>query len=479
MKRIACHTLAGLLCALSLLAGCARETRLTTNSPEALAAYHDGVSLWEKFYYAEASAAFERALKADTAFAMAWARLAVINFGANNEPGAQAAIARALALSGPASEREQLFIRMWERRVNFANDAAAAVVDSLLERYPDDAEAHVFKGGLLELRRDFEGSIRSYQDAVAADTSYAPGVMMLGYAYSGNNEQDKALAQMERYIRLVPGAADPRASYADLLLRVGRYEEALDQYRQSLTLKPDYWYAINQIGSIYTLQGRLRDAEQQFEEGYRSLPQSPQLEAAHLATRAGLEFGRGQYRPAIDLFTKALRIDTTNLTAAYGLVYTLAKTRTFDEAGAVAQRIETELERRNLMGTQIMLSFHLMKAHLAMEEGQLDLARAECEQALEGSSPITRPAVYRQLAEILLRQQAYDDALDACSEALGVNPHSPSALLTLTRIYGAKQDTAMTREIAGRLLSLWKDADPDFQDLIELKRILGGGLPPS
>jgi hypothetical protein len=36
----------------------------------------------------------------------------------------------------------------------------------------------------------------------------------------------------------------------------------------------------------------------------------------------------------------------------------------------------------------------------------------------------------------------------------------------------------MTAEIGNRLRTLWKNADPDFQDLIELKHLLAGSRPP-
>lgn len=459
------------------LAGCSQERRLSTDSADALAAYTEGVSAWEKFYYPEATAAFTRALKADSNFAMAWTRLAVISFGADNETEAYARTEHALRLAPRATEREQLFIRMWDRRIHFANEEAGRLVDSLLARYPDDAEAWVFKGGLLELDRKFDAAIDAYARAVQADSAYAPAVMMLGYAYSGLNEQEKALAQMERYIRLVPGAADPRASYADLLLRVGRYDEALEQYRQSLTLKPDYWYAFNQIGTIYSVLGRLNDAAREFDQGYSVFPAGTSSEAAHAAIRAGLAFARGDYPGAIHLYTSALKTDSANLNAAFGLVYTLAKSGKFREGDAMVTQIATELQRRNLMGTQVMTNFHLMKAFLAMEEGRLESARSECTDALDGSPPLARPSVFRLLAEIHLREKAYDEALDACSEALSVNSNWPAGLLTLTRIYRAKADPVMTREIGNRLLTIWKQADPDFQDLVELKRILAGGQP--
>ena len=52
--------------------------------------------------------------------------------------------------------------------------------------------------------------------------------MSLGYAYSRVGELEKAAVQMQKYIRLAPDAADPRASYADILVYIGRYDEALD-----------------------------------------------------------------------------------------------------------------------------------------------------------------------------------------------------------------------------------------------------------
>lgn len=476
MRHSECIRLLVLVPALLLAAGCGGERRLTTDSPEALAAYHEGISHLEKFYYKEAGEAFTQALKADTAFAMARARLAVLSFMTDNEAEAQRQIRAAMTMSGSRlTDREQLFIRMWDRRIHFANDEAEKIASALLERHPGDAEAWVFKGGLLELRRDLNGALDAYRKAAEADSAYAPAAMMLGYAYSSSNDHERALAEMERYIRLVPGAADPRASYADLLLRLGRYEEALEQYRLSLTLKPDYWYSFNQTGSIYAMLGRLRDAEAQFEKGFRSLPPGAHLEATHTATLAGLQLARGAYDEAIGLYLQALRTDSTALNAAYGLAYTLTRAHKFAEAEATLARIRDELAKRNLLDSQPMLSYHLTRSAYAAERGLLEVARKAADEALAISTPQSRPSVYRQIADLRLRAGAYDDALDACGEALSVNPNAPGALLVLVKVYRAKGDPAMTREIGGRLLELWKNADPDFRDLQELKRVLGKG----
>lgn len=457
-----------------LSSGCAKEeTKFSTASAEAISAYIEGVRLTNNFYYTEAQGMFENAISYDSTFALAWARLAVIEFNTQNQNRAYEHIDRAIELSTKSTLREQLFVRMWDRQIHFANKEAAAIADSLIEVYPDDPEPYVFRGQLFELEQNLEAAVKLYRKASTLDTTYAPAAMSLGYAYSTLNEQEKALGFMERYIRLVPEAADPRASYADLLLRVGRYGEALDQYKQSLQLKPDYWYAINQIGIVYRILGKLNAASAQFDSGFTYIPHSPQLEASHIAADAELEIRRGRHQQAIDLYTRALSLDSANLSASYGMVFALAELKKLGEAESMLERVREELERRNLKESQAMVGFNLTRAKILADQGRLDEARQACDEALGFTSPLTRPSVFRQIAEIAIKQDAVEDALDACEEALSVNPNSPDALLTLTRAYHARQDIRMTHEIGNRLLELWKDADSDFVSLKELRKLIG------
>jgi len=468
---------AALLILMCFFLGCSEEPVITTKSAASLPLYHRGVDLWEKFYFSEAKAALDSALILDSTFAMGWARLALVKLGAQDEKGAREAIGNALACSHHATQREQLYVRMWNSMIGFQAKEAALVADSIINKRPEEKEAHVFRGKFYENNQKLDAAIRSYQRAVELDTSYAHAVMLLGYAYSTAGEQEKAIAQMERYIRLAPDAADPRASFADLLLRVGRYDDALKQYRASLDLKPDYWYSIIQIGVVYAVLGRLDDAGKQFERGYSHLPRNSQLDAVRMAHEAGLNLQRGQFQESVNQYKGALRVDSTNGSAAYGLVHALAKLKKFKDAGYVIQRIHEELERRGLLESQQMLGFHLLRARFFIERNMPDSAEVECQRAIEFSSPLSRPAVYRHFAEIHLKRKTFESAFDACEVALSVNPNSTPALLTLARVYNAKGDRRMTAEIGWRLLELWKNADPDFQDALEGRKMLGGQRP--
>lgn len=474
MNRL-CNAIAGtILLGALFLAGCGDEKKLTSSSPEALRAYHEGVTAWEKFYYPEAKAAFTRATALEPGFAMAWCRLAMVNHAAQNMRAADSAMQQAIAHAGAVSRRERLYISMWSRRLKYDNSGAMAAVDSLLRFYPDEKEGYLFRGNMAEeLDKDYDTAVRYYQRAVDADSNYAQAVMSLGYAYSNLGDQQRAVEQMQRYIQLSPDAADPRASYADLLVRAGRYDEALQQYGKSLELKPDYWYSIRQIGYIYAMLGRLHAAEEQFHRSLALLPPSPELEASHLVADASLDLKRARWSDAAAQFRKALAIDSVNGTAAYGLVNALAKLGEFEAAHEYIEAARKEIEKRNLSHSSAMLGLFLMRARLLTQEKRLDEALVNCDSALEYSTPLTRPAVYRQMAEIDLGSGSFENALDACEEALSVNPNSPEILLTLTRVYHRKGDVQMTVEIGSRLLALWSDADPDFEDRNEVLRILG------
>ncbi len=54
-----------------------------------------------------------------------------------------------------------------------------------------------------------------------------------------------------------------------------------------------------------------------------------------------------------------------------------------------------------------------------------------------------------------------------------MNPNQPDVLLTLVRIYHDQGDRRMTKEIGQRLMNFWSKADPDYQNRIELMKILG------
>jgi tetratricopeptide (TPR) repeat protein len=354
------HIAACLMILTIALTGCKRDLPLTTTSPEAEHLYRQGVRQYERFFYSESKDFFEKAIGLDSSFAMAWTRLGIVYLAIRDEPEALVCLRNAMRQSDKVSERERLFIHMWYYRVTFDSKTSAAVADSLALRYPQEKEVYLFRGNLYEQAKNYEAAIRSYQKAIQTDTGYALAVMTLGYAYSSIGEQEKAVVQMQRYIRLAPDEPDPRASYADILLRAGRFDEALEQYQESLRLKPDYWYSLRQIGEIDAIKGKLKEAEKEYHVSMQYLPQNRQLESTEAQLRGGLEYLRGNYPAAVTLYRQALASDTLNLDAAFGLLGTYARTGRFAEAHDAIARVYDEFRIRELLNSPAMAALFVM-----------------------------------------------------------------------------------------------------------------------
>jgi tetratricopeptide (TPR) repeat protein len=113
-------------------------------------------------------------------------------------------------------------------------------VQSLLRYFPQDStylsrEARVYEG--LE---DWAAAARVYELALSVSPEPTESCPMLGYAYSKQGLEDKALDAHRRCLALQPGNSDMRIYYALALERAGRYQEAHDLFALVLADAPSY-----------------------------------------------------------------------------------------------------------------------------------------------------------------------------------------------------------------------------------------------
>lgn len=83
-----------------------------------------------------------------------------------------------------------------------------------------------------------ERCIELYQKAIGLDSSFAIAHAGLGYALMMSRKYEEALAQMERAFELEPNSSDVMYTYANILIYVGRGEEAISFFRSAMRLNP-------------------------------------------------------------------------------------------------------------------------------------------------------------------------------------------------------------------------------------------------
>ena len=66
--------------------------------------------------------------------------------------------------------------------------------------------------------------------------TYSTAFNILGYAYRQNGDYSDAENAFKKYIELIPNDPNPYDSYAELLLKMGRFDEAITQYNKALAI---------------------------------------------------------------------------------------------------------------------------------------------------------------------------------------------------------------------------------------------------
>ena len=122
------------------------------------------------------------------------------------------------------------------------------------------SEGHVSLGSVLLHEWSWSAGEKELQRAVALNPNNAMAHQRYGYALSFRGQSDAAIREMQRAVELDPLAPAKRNSLAGVLYGAGRYDEALEYYRD--VPDPDFNSEIRhrRIAAIYERKGMLKEA---------------------------------------------------------------------------------------------------------------------------------------------------------------------------------------------------------------------------
>src|SRR6476646_793683 len=201
---------------------------VTTSSDEARKEYLAGRDLQEKLRITDSIQHFDKAISLDPNFA-----LAELN-RANVSPTAKEFfdhLKKAVALADKASDGERMLIQANEAGANGNPTKQKEIREKLVAAYPNDERAHFTLGGYYFGQQDFKQAISHYKRATELDPKYSTAFNILGYAYRQDGNYGDAETAFKKYIELIPADPNPYDSYAELLLKMGRFDEAITQYQ--------------------------------------------------------------------------------------------------------------------------------------------------------------------------------------------------------------------------------------------------------
>lgn len=124
---------------------------------------------------------------------------------------------------------------------------ARSAVDRAVALSPDDAETHAGRGEVLQRLQDYETARDEFAQAVQLRPRDYYLWMLLGITRDQSQDQEGAVRALRQSVTLAPSYARPRWQLGNVLLRMGRWEEAFVELRQAAQSNPSLWSNVDDL----------------------------------------------------------------------------------------------------------------------------------------------------------------------------------------------------------------------------------------
>jgi tetratricopeptide (TPR) repeat protein len=418
-----------------------KKVPITTTSKKALKEYLKGRDLLEKLRATDAREHYAEAVRLDASFALAYVGLA------NTAPTAADffdALRRGTALAGHVSEGEAHVIRALEAAANSRPEEQFKHLSALVNAYPDDERARNLLGLFYFGRQEWRQASAEFRRATEINPEFSAPYNQLGYTLRFLGDLAGAEKAFTKYIELIPKEPNPYDSYAELLMKMGRFRESIAQYQEALAINPNFANSYIGIGNDYIFLGEAVEARNSFTKLGFIARNDGEKRQAHLWTAIS-HLHDGDTAKALDEVGKMYGIDKKNedrlaMAGDFNLMGNiLLEAGRADEAlekftaavrmaqGAIVTADVKETVRRNSL-------FNLARAALLRKDVASAAATAEQYRALVEERKI--PFEVRQSHELIgLIALAKKDFPAAARELEQANDQDPRVLFNLSTAY--------------------------------------------
>ena len=281
---------------------------ITTSVPEAREAYLQGRDLADKLRAQDARAHFQAAVAADSTFALARYNLAL------TEPtfrGFFSGLEEAAALAEGASPGERLLILGFKAGVDGFAPRQRELYEQLVDLFPKDERAHTLLGNHFFGQQEWDRAIASYEAAIRLAPEFSQPYNQMGYAHRFLGDFASAGEAFQQYIALIPDDPNPHDSYAELLLKMGRFDDSIASYRQALKVDPHFVASHIGIATNLNYLGEHAAARQQLEILYQNARTDGERRAALQATAIS-HVDEGDVGQALAVLDRQYMLDDSN-----------------------------------------------------------------------------------------------------------------------------------------------------------------------
>lgn len=294
--------LAGLAAAMTYLFG-DRDREWTTRSKAALEAFEKGLEARTRGYQDAAIGHFDRALELDPKFTMA--KLYLSRMYAPSNPRSKKLIEELehTDLEG-LRPRERFLLRYGLADAAGRNDEAAEILNEFLKRHPGDFYGLDTQCSRAWWERRWDSAEECYFKLIQKHPNHVEAYNRLGFIDMAQGRFSEAEEQFRTYCFIAPDQALPFTSLAELLILLGRYEEADESIAKALAIEDGFCMAHQQRIRAYYFSGRTAEARREIDR-MEALPECAYLEPVgfYCSMRGIVDYFDGDFEKAWSEFS--------------------------------------------------------------------------------------------------------------------------------------------------------------------------------
>ena len=429
----------------------AGKIAITTTSDEARKEFLAGRDLAERLRITDSIAHFDKAISLDPNFA-----LAELN-RANASPTAKEFfdhLNKAVTLSAKASDGERMLIEAAEAGANANPTKQKEILERLVAAYPNDERAHFNLGGYYFGQQDFVQAIGHYKKATELAPDYSTAYNILGYAYRQNEAYSDAENAFKKYIELIPNDPNPYDSYAELLLKMGRFDEAIVQYNKALAIDQNFINSHFGIAAALAYSGKPSEAQSELQkitakarsDGERRTALFGQMIVAIDSGKLDQALAEVDKQYALGQKSNDMPAMAGDLQLKGNILLEMGKPDDARKAYEQALKTTTDANVPQQNKDNAALFSHYNLARVAIAKKDLAAAKSETETFRNGAEARKNANQIKQAHElagrIALEEKNYDTAVSELTQA---NQQNPDVLYLLGLSYQGKGDTAKAK----------------------------------
>jgi tetratricopeptide (TPR) repeat protein len=447
------------------LSGCSEKPKdagkipITTSSEEAKQNFIKGRDLTEVLQGQESLQYLTKAIQADTTFALAYLTRSAFQPTAKDFFND---LNKAVSLAGNASQGEQLMISGFEAGINANPVKQKEDYEKLVSLYPQDERAHNLLANYYFGQFEDQKAIDEYKKAADINPNYTPTYNSLGYAYRRVENYTESEKAFQKYIDLIPNDPNPYDSYAELLLKEGKYDAAIENYQKALS--HNSWFVSSKVGiaAAYMYKGNYEEARKELQQLFVSARNDGEKRTA-LFNMAVTYADEGKPDMALTEMEKEYAIaekenDYGNMSgdlAAIGTVlyengkYKEALDKFHQSVDAFNKSSSSQALKDN-----VKLGILYNESSIALKQNDLKTASDKADQFMNGVKAINNSIQIKLAHELMgmiaLELKKPDDCLSHLREANQQNPYN---FYYIAKAYELKGDKLKVKEFYDKVMN--------------------------